>query len=150
VTWEHDTAVRWDPMPVGNHQLSSIQTCASVHPQLAGSAPNLVGAVRRRRRRPGSRQHLRTDPGTGALGTGVRGDSSSVSRAKPAAVRFYFDADMFGLANLSSRERVDFTFPGDPGGRIKKRERHPVRSKPQPVRAPSGVPPWRTRLAHYH
>src|SRR5215218_4134782 len=88
-----------DPMPVGNHRLSSIQTCASVHPQLAGSAPNLVGAVRRRRRRPGSRQHLRTDPGTGALGTGVGGDSSSVSRAKPAAVRFYFDADMFGLAN---------------------------------------------------
>ena len=109
-----------DPMPVGNHRLSSIQTCASVHPQLAGSAPNLVGAVRRRRRRPGSRQHLRTDPGTGALGTGVRGDSSSVSRAKPAAVRFYFDADMFGLANLLSRERVGFTFPGDPGGRIKK------------------------------
>jgi hypothetical protein len=51
-----------DPMPVGNHRLSSIQTCALVHPQLAGSAPNLVGPVRRRRRRPGSRQHLRTDP----------------------------------------------------------------------------------------
>lgn len=57
-----------------------------------------------------------------------------MSWAKPAAVRFYFDADRFGLANLLSRERVDFTFPGDPGGRIKKRERHPVRSRPQPVR----------------
>ena len=39
-----------------------------------------------------------------------------MSRAKPAVVRFHFDADMFGLANLLSRERVDFTFPGDPVG----------------------------------
>jgi hypothetical protein len=33
-----------DPMPVGNHRLSSIQTCASVHPQLAGSAPKSCGS----------------------------------------------------------------------------------------------------------
>ena len=45
--------------------------------------------------------------------------------AKPAAVRGYFDADVLGLAKLVCLERADFTYPGDPGGRIKKRERPP-------------------------
>jgi len=40
-----------------------------------------------------------------------------------ADVRFYFDADVLGLAKLLCQERVDFTFPGDRGGRIKKRQR---------------------------
>lgn len=44
---------------------------------------------------------------------------------KPATVRFYFDADVLGLAKLLARERDDFTYPGDPGGRIKKRSRPP-------------------------
>jgi hypothetical protein len=48
-----------------------------------------------------------------------------VSPAKPATVRVYFDADVLGLAKLLCQERSDFTFPGDPGGRIKKRERPP-------------------------
>jgi hypothetical protein len=37
----------------------------------------------------------------------------------------YFDADVLGLAKLLCVERADFTYPGDPGGRIKKRERPP-------------------------
>ena len=45
--------------------------------------------------------------------------------AKPAAVRVYLDADVLGLAKLVCLERADFTYPGDPGGRIKKRERPP-------------------------
>lgn len=48
-----------------------------------------------------------------------------MSRAKPVAPRFYFDADVLGLAKLVSQERADFTYPGDPGGRIKKRVRPP-------------------------
>lgn len=45
--------------------------------------------------------------------------------ARPAAIRVYFDADVLGLAKLLCQERADFTFPGDPGGRVKKRERPP-------------------------
>jgi len=48
-----------------------------------------------------------------------------VSLAKPVAPRFYFDADVLGLAKLLARERADFTYPGDPGRRIKKRLRPP-------------------------
>ncbi|HET6209696.1 MAG TPA: hypothetical protein VFD94_04905 [Jatrophihabitans sp.] len=42
---------------------------------------------------------------------------------KPAVIRIYFDADVLGLAKLLCQERADFTYPGDPGGRIKKRHR---------------------------
>jgi hypothetical protein len=48
-----------------------------------------------------------------------------VTPARPATVRVYFDADVLGLAKLLCRERPDFTYPGDPGGRIKKRQRPP-------------------------
>jgi hypothetical protein len=48
-----------------------------------------------------------------------------VSQPKPIAPRFYFDADVLGLAKLLAQERADFTYPGDPGGRIKKRLRPP-------------------------
>lgn len=43
--------------------------------------------------------------------------------AKLADVRFYFDADVLGLAKLLCQQRPDFTYPGDPGGRIKRRTR---------------------------
>lgn len=46
-----------------------------------------------------------------------------MSHDRPAAVRFYFDADVLGLAKLLCRERSDFTFPGDPGARVKRRLR---------------------------
>jgi hypothetical protein len=46
-----------------------------------------------------------------------------VSRAKPAAVRFYFDADVLGLAHVVAALRSDATYPGDPGAVIKRRER---------------------------
>lgn len=42
---------------------------------------------------------------------------------RPATVRYYFDADVLGLAKLLARERADFTFPGDPGAQIKRRIR---------------------------
>jgi hypothetical protein len=48
-----------------------------------------------------------------------------VTSPRPATVRFYFDADVLGLAKLLARERADFTYPGDPGGQIKKRVRPP-------------------------
>lgn len=44
---------------------------------------------------------------------------------KPAKIRIYFDADVLGLAKLGCQERADCTFPGDPGGRVKKLERPP-------------------------
>jgi hypothetical protein len=48
-----------------------------------------------------------------------------VTSAKAATVRLYFDADVLGLAKLLCQERADFTYPGDPGARIKKRQRPP-------------------------
>lgn len=48
-----------------------------------------------------------------------------MSQPKPVTPRFYFDADVLGLAKLVAQERPDFTYPGDPGGRIKKRQRPP-------------------------
>lgn len=44
---------------------------------------------------------------------------------KPAAVRFYFDADILGLGKLVARLRNDCTYPGDPGAVIHKRCRPP-------------------------
>jgi hypothetical protein len=55
-----------------------------------------------------------------------------VSSARPAEVRFYFDADVLGLAKLVCQERADCTYPGDPGRRIKRRERPPC-----PVESPA-------------
>jgi PIN like domain len=42
---------------------------------------------------------------------------------KPAVVRFYFDADIQGVAKLLAQVRSDLTYPGDPGGVIHKRVR---------------------------
>lgn len=44
---------------------------------------------------------------------------------KEAAVRFYFDADVLGLARVIAGLRPDATFPGDPGGVIHKQLRRP-------------------------
>ena len=35
---------------------------------------------------------------------------------RPATVRFYFDADVLGLAKVIVSLRHDVTYPGDPGG----------------------------------
>lgn len=48
-----------------------------------------------------------------------------MSQPRPTAPRFYFDADVLGLARLVCQERPDCTYPGDPGGRVKKRLRPP-------------------------
>jgi PIN like domain len=62
---------------------------------------------------------------------------------KRAEVRFYFDADVLGLAKLLCQERADFTYPGDPGGRIKKRDRPACI-----IAAPSAKDPdWIPRVA---
>lgn len=45
--------------------------------------------------------------------------------AKPARVRFYFDADVLGLAKALAILRSDITYPGDPGGTVHKRQRPP-------------------------
>lgn len=42
---------------------------------------------------------------------------------KPAAVRFYFDADVLGLAKVIDKLRADITYPGDAGGLVHKRLR---------------------------
>lgn len=46
-------------------------------------------------------------------------------RARPAEVRFYFDADVLGLAKVLARLRPDITYPGDPGAEVHKRRRPP-------------------------
>jgi hypothetical protein len=43
--------------------------------------------------------------------------------ARPATVRFYFDADILGLGKTLARLRPDMTYPGDPGDTIHKRAR---------------------------
>ncbi len=44
---------------------------------------------------------------------------------RAAVVRFYFDADVLGLAHTVCRLRPDCTYPGDPGGVVKGRLRAP-------------------------
>jgi len=44
---------------------------------------------------------------------------------KPATVRFYFDADVLGLAKIVVQMRSDATYPGDPGGVRYRRVRSP-------------------------
>lgn len=51
---------------------------------------------------------------------------------RPAEVRFYFDADVLGLAKVFVRLRPDVTYPGDPGGVVHKRKRPPC-----PVSSPA-------------
>jgi hypothetical protein len=46
-------------------------------------------------------------------------------RTKPATVRFYFDADVLGLAKVVAPLRPDVTYPGDPGATIHRRYRLP-------------------------
>jgi PIN like domain len=48
-----------------------------------------------------------------------------VRPAKPATVRFYFDADVLGLAKVVAILRPDSTYPGDPGRVVHKRQRPP-------------------------
>jgi hypothetical protein len=43
--------------------------------------------------------------------------------AKPATIRFYFDADVLGLAKKVAELRSDVTYPGDPGGVVHRRRR---------------------------
>lgn len=45
-------------------------------------------------------------------------------------VRLYFDADVLGLAKLLCGERLDFTYPGDPGHVIGRRQRPACPVKP--------------------
>ena len=44
---------------------------------------------------------------------------------KQAEVRFYVDADVLGLAKVLASLRPDVTYPGDPGGVVRKRSRPP-------------------------
>jgi len=52
--------------------------------------------------------------------------------ARPAAVRFYIDADVLGLAKILVQVRSDITFPGDLGGTLHRRTR-----PPSPVTSPA-------------
>jgi len=63
-----------------------------------------------------------------------------VTPAKPERVRVYFDADVLGLAKLLCQERADFTYPGDPGGRVKKRHRPPCVITSPAVKDPVWIP----------
>jgi hypothetical protein len=49
---------------------------------------------------------------------------------KPAAVRFYFDADVLGLGKLLSGLRPDITYRGDPGAVVHKQQRAPCPIQP--------------------
>ena len=45
------------------------------------------------------------------------------SPGRPAAIRFYIDADVLGLAKILVRVRPDVTYPGDPDGTLHRRTR---------------------------
>lgn len=49
--------------------------------------------------------------------------------AKPATVRFYFDADVLGSAKTVVTLRSDVTYPGDPGGGGDPGPRSPIRPR---------------------
>lgn len=46
-----------------------------------------------------------------------------MTQPRPAPVRFYFDADVLGVAKVVAALRYDVTYPGDPGAMINKRLR---------------------------
>jgi hypothetical protein len=46
-----------------------------------------------------------------------------VTEPRAATVRFYFDADVLGVAKVVAALRYDATYPGDPGAAINKRIR---------------------------
>ena len=48
-----------------------------------------------------------------------------MTEQRPADVRFYFDADVLGVAKVIASLRYDVTYPGDPGATINKRVRPP-------------------------
>jgi len=46
-----------------------------------------------------------------------------VTELRPATVRFYFDADVLGVAKVVAALRNDATYPGDPGTTVHRRTR---------------------------
>lgn len=67
-----------------------------------------------------------------------------MSQARPATVRFYFDADVLGVAKVVAGLRSDVTYPGDRGATIHRRTRPAC-----PVTTPA-VPDevWIPEVAH--
>jgi hypothetical protein len=62
---------------------------------------------------------------------------------KEAVVRFYFDADVLGLAHVVADLRPDVTYPGDPGRVLHKQLRGPC-----PIAGPAVKDPvWIPRVA---
>jgi PIN like domain len=61
-------------------------------------------------------------------------------RYKPAAVRFYFDADVLGLAHQIAGLRPDATYPGDRGGVVLKQQRQPCPITSIAVKDPVWIP----------
>lgn len=61
-------------------------------------------------------------------------------RYKPAAVRFYVDADVLGLAKLLVQVRSDLTYPGDLGGVLHKRWRSPCIIASPAAKDPDWIP----------
>ena len=60
--------------------------------------------------------------------------------AQAATVRFYFDADVLGLAHVVCALRPDCTFPGDPGATIKRRVRPACPVTSPKVKDPEWIP----------
>jgi hypothetical protein len=60
-----------------------------------------------------------------------------VSQVKPARVRYYFDANLLGVAKVLVNLRPDVTYPGDPGGVVFRRQRDacPITSPDVPDRS---------------
>ena len=65
-----------------------------------------------------------------------------MSRTKAADVRFYFDADVLGVAKVIAALRPDTTYPGDPGATVNRRIRPAC-----PVRPDAKDREWIPRVA---
>ena len=66
-----------------------------------------------------------------------------MTETRPATVRFYFDADVLGVAKVIAALRPDVTYPGDLGAEINRRSRPPC-----PVTSPATKDPiWIPQVA---
>lgn len=67
-------------------------------------------------------------------------DAGAAGRFRPAQIRFYLDADVLGLAKLLVQVRHDVTYPGDPGGVLRKRQRPPCVISSPAAKDPEWIP----------
>lgn len=70
--------------------------------------------------------------------------------APPASVRYYFDADILGLAKIVASIRADATYPGDSGGEVRNRFRPPCPITDPATKDVDWIPLVASRGVHHY